>query len=124
MTAFTELELAALHSMFSETPELSAELERQLASARVTKRDNSGGGFFTDIAVSDGVPPANSPKVLGYETSARVEGLEWGLGFVLFMENGRLHMLEGYALGPESTAALDLTDLKFEIYRQPVTRIG
>jgi len=124
MTAFTDLELAALHSIFSETPDLIVDLEQQLASASVTKRENSGGGFFTDIAVSDDVPSANSPKVLGYETSARVEGLEQGLGFVLFMENGRLHMLEGYAWGPESTAALDLTDLTFEIYKQPVTRLG
>ena len=66
----------------------------------------------------------DGPKVLGLETSARVEGLEWGLGFVLFMENGRLHLLEGYAWGPENTAPLDLTRLKFEISRQQVTRTG
>ena len=122
MAAFTELELAALHSIFSETPDLTEGLERQLASAHVTERENSGGGFFTTIAVADDVPPVSSPKVLGYETNARVDGLEYGFGFVLFMENGRLHFLEGYAYGPENTAPLDLESLKFEIYKQtPVT---
>jgi hypothetical protein len=42
-----------------------------------------------------------------------------GLGFVLFMENGRLHLLEGYAVGPESTAALNLENLTFSIRKTP-----
>lgn len=57
MTAFTELELAALHSMFSEIPELAAKLERQLSVATATKRENTGVGLFTSIAV----PPTASP---------------------------------------------------------------
>ena len=89
MTAFTELELAALRSIFSETPELASALEGQLAVATVTERENSGGGFFTTIVVSDDAPRVSCPKVLGYETQARVTGLEHGLGFVLFMEDGR-----------------------------------
>jgi hypothetical protein len=39
--AFTELEGAALRSIFSETPELAAGLEQQLAAATVTERENS-----------------------------------------------------------------------------------
>lgn len=124
MTRFTELELAALHSIFSETPELRAGLERQLAAAAATERENSGGGFFTSIAVGDDAPAVSSPEVLGYATSARVAGLEDGFGFVLFMKHGRLHLLEGFAWGPESTAALDLSDLQFEVYRQPINRVG
>jgi hypothetical protein len=124
MTTFTDLELAALHSIFSETPELAAGLERQLVVATVAKRENSGGGFFTTIAVADDVPRVSSPKVLGYETQARVAGLEHGLGFVLFMEDGRLHLLEGFAWGPESTTALDLPALNFEVYKQAIQRIS
>jgi hypothetical protein len=124
MTAFTDLELAALKSIFSETPELASELERQLTAATVVERENNGGGFFTTISVAPDAPKASSPKVLGYETQARVAGLEYGLGFVLFMEDGRLHLLEGYAWGPESTAGFDLTDLKFEVYKEPIQRIS
>jgi hypothetical protein len=88
MITFTELELAALHSIFSETPELASGLERQLEGATVTKRVNSGGGFFTTITVADDALPVSSPRVLGRQTQARVVGLEHGLGFVLFVENG------------------------------------
>lgn len=124
MMAFTPLELAVLHSIFSETPEMAYALERQLAVATVKERENSGGGFFTTISVANDAPIASSPKVLGYETQARVAGLVNGLGFVLFMEDGRLHLLEGFAWGPESTAALDLTAVEFNVYKEPIQRVS
>ena len=88
--------------------------------ATATKRENTGCGFFTTIAVSADGPQVNAPSVLGYETHARVLGLEHGLGFVLFMREGRMHLLEGYAWGPESTALLDLFGLTFEIFNAPI----
>jgi hypothetical protein len=124
MTAFTELELAALHSIFSETPELAPELERQLTVAMVSERENSGAGFFTTIAIPDDAARVSGPRVLGYETQARVAGLEHGLGFVLVVRDGRLDLLEGYCRGPETTAALDLTALTFEVFREPAQRAG
>jgi hypothetical protein len=120
MTDFTAMETAALHAIFAETPALCMELQRQLRHAMVTKRENSGGGFFSEIAVSKDAPRVKCPNVLGYATHARVEGLEHGLGFVLFMKDGKLHLLEGYAWGAESTASLDLRSLSFEIFHQPI----
>lgn len=122
MTAFTELELAALHSIFSETPELAPELERQLAVATVRERENSGAGFFTTISIPDDSVRVGAPRVLGYETQARVPSLEHGLGFVLLVRDGRLDLLEGFCQGPETTATLDLTALTFETFREPVQR--
>jgi hypothetical protein len=94
-------------------------LEQQLEKAVVTNRENTGGGFLTTIVTSEGAPQVNTPKVLGNETYARVEGMTCGLGFVLFMENGRLHLLDGYALGGESTAHLELEKLTSSITRTP-----
>ncbi|ETA72347.1 MULTISPECIES: hypothetical protein [Mesorhizobium] len=119
MTAFTALEIAALHSIFSETPKLTSALERQLTLATVTKRQNSGVGFFTSIAVADDVPlVSNSSRVLGNETQAHVAGLELGFGFVLFLEDGKLDLLEGFNWGSESTASLDLAAVTFEVYKR------
>jgi hypothetical protein len=120
--AFTELEGAALRSIFCETPELAAGLERQLAAATVTERENSGAGFFTTIKVPAGPPRVESPKVLGYGTHAHIKGMEYGLGFVLFIKDGALHTLEGYALAG-STSELDLADLRFEIFRVPQNQV-
>jgi hypothetical protein len=124
MITFTDMETAALWAIFAETPAVSSLLQRQMDRATVTKRENTGGGFFTYIAVPEDAQPAECPKVLGYATHARVEGLEDGLGFVLFMEDGKLHLLEGYAQGPESTSALDLKTLRFEIFHEPIERLG
>jgi hypothetical protein len=119
MSSFTELEEAALHAIFAETPALAPMLEQQLEKAAVANRENTGAGFFTTIVTSEGVPQVNTPRVLGNETYARIEGLTYGLGFVLFMENGRLHLLEGHELGGESTARLELEKLTFAITRTP-----
>ncbi len=122
MPTFTALEVAAFHSIFSETPDLAQGLQRQLDAASVIERENSGAGFFTHIAVPDEVLRVNSSRVLGYETHARVAELEYGLGFVLFMKDGRLDMLEGYAFGSESTVTLDLATGNFEVYKAVVQR--
>ena len=119
MSSFTKLEEAALHAIFAETPELTPVLEQQFGVAATTNRENTGGGFFTTITVPENAPRVSSSRVLGFETYARVEGLTHGLGFVLFMEHGRLHLLEGYAVGPESTAALNLENLTFSIRKTP-----
>ena len=124
MTEFTDLEVAALRAIFSETPELAQALGRQLDASVVTKREDSGGGFFTTMSVAHDAPAVDSPSVLGDATHARVDSLAHGLGFVLFMQAGRLHMLERFAYGPESTHDLDLAALQFEIYHQPVQRLG
>jgi hypothetical protein len=124
MTAFTQLELAALKSMFSETPELAPQLERQLSAATVTNRENTGVGFFASISVPRTADQIARSEPLGGETHARVPGIEHGLGFVLFFDAGRLGTLEGFTYGSESTASLDLTKVAFEIVRVPVNRVG
>ena len=124
MTKFTDLEMAALRAIFLETPELAPALERQLEASVVTERENSGGGFFTTMKGAGDTFAVNSPSVLGYATQARIGGLEHGFGFVLFIKDGMLHMLEGFAWASESTYDLDLAALQFEIYNQPVQRLG
>ena len=119
MSDFTKLEEAALHAIFAETPELASILEQQLAQAAVINRENTGVGFFTTILVADDVPQANGPQILGQTTYAGVEELAHGLGFILFFEHCRLHLLEGYSVGGESTAPLNLADLSFAITDWP-----
>lgn len=115
MSDFTRLELAVLRSIFVETPQYADGLAAQLAGASVAERENTGGGFFTTISVATAIPRVSSPRMLGHEIYASVEGLADGMGFVLFMEDGYLNLLEGYAFGYENTALLDLTSVKFTI---------
>ena len=119
MAGFTRLEEAARHAIFAESPGLAPMLEQQFERASVISRENTGAGRFTTIGTSGDVPQVDTSRVLGHETYARVEGLAYCLGFVLFLEKGRLHLLEGYDLGGDSTARLDLEDLAFVITGDP-----
>ncbi len=122
--AFSELELAALRAIFAETPALAGALETQLRSSVVIRRENSGAGFFTTIAVVDHAPLVIAPPVLGDATHARVDGLSQGLGLILHLKAGRMHELEGFCWGPDSTRDLDLTSSRFAIYHQPAGSIS
>jgi hypothetical protein len=117
---FTPLEKAALISILNETPQYADGLRHQLDIAVVTVRENTGGGFLTTIKVEASAEKVECPRVLGYQTHARVAGLEYGLGFVLFIDGGWLQMLEGYACGGEDTTSLPLSALTFEIYKTPL----
>ena len=118
------MEIAALRAIFLETPELFPALERQFEASTVIDRLNSGGGFLTTIAVADNAPSVIGTPTLGYATHARVDGLKHGFGFVLFMQRGRLHQLDGFTWAGESTHDLDLDALQFELYHQPIDVIS
>jgi hypothetical protein len=115
MSGFTKLEEAALHAIFAEIPEFTAELEHQFEKAAVVERENDGRGFYTTIHVAEGASRLDCPGILGLVTHARVDGLINGLGFALIMKDGRLHLLDGYAVGPEDTTPLNFEDVGFEI---------
>lgn len=113
-SGFTRLELAALHAIFAETPDFTDSLATQLASATVTDRENTGHGFFTSIEVGVDAPRVAAGN-LGKTTHAKVAGLDPGMGFVLFLKEGLIKTLEGYAFSPDDTTSLDLADLEFSI---------
>ena len=87
---FTDLERAALHSLFAEEPELAPHLESQLSVATVTSRENTGVGFFTTISVPPTAVGIDRREPLSGKTHARIPGVESGLGFVLFLNEGRI----------------------------------
>jgi len=119
VTTFNALEWAALRAIFAETPELAPLLTAQAEQATVTKRENTGGGFFTDISVAGDWEPIRSKSPLGDNVFARVEGLEHGLGLLVFLEEGRLHLLEGYSVAGEDTQPLAFESVAFEITDTP-----
>jgi hypothetical protein len=118
MSNFTELERAVLHAIFSETPEIQDALERQFEAAEVVERENTGVGFFTQIVVRADVPRVSSQSPLGREVGAKVDGLDHGMGFILFMKEGRMQTLEGFTYS-DSTTELNFEALNFEVLRTP-----
>ena len=114
MPHFTRLEQAVLDEICKRSRERPA-LEHQLATARVSRRKNTGDGFFTYFAVDRSGPPLTGPwRVLG-NVAVTIEGFERPLLVALFMsKDGYAHMLEA-TTAAESTAGIDLSAVRFEI---------
>lgn len=79
-----------------ENPELEL-LRQQYRASQVKSRELTGCGFFTYFAVDKSVasPIGHTNLQLG-DVDAVIPNLEHGAGFVLFIENGYLDVLEGF----------------------------
>jgi hypothetical protein len=95
MMDLSELEHAVLTKLLAGEHPLLDLLRRQLAKCRVTQRELTGHGFFAHLDVGDVLPVADM-KVILDDVVAEIEGMPEGAGFVLYVEHGRLSMLEGY----------------------------
>lgn len=77
-------------------------LREQLNAAIVTDRKNTGSGFYVNFLV-----PSNAPRISAnpsFEISNVVGKLNGGkldVGFVLFVKDGGVSMLEGFTYGSE-----------------------
>jgi len=112
-SALYDLERAAIGRFAVTHPEIAEMLGHQLERAVVTERWNTGVGFFTSIAVSQ---PCTRIETLDTVSSSvyrfTVEGLELGMGFVVYIEDGYLDGLEGFAeIG--STTDIDFATVGF-----------
>jgi hypothetical protein len=87
-------------------------LREQYENAEVISRERTGVGFYTKWSV-----PANLPRLprrpnfkLG-QVSGSAANVRHGVGFVLFIKDGAIHMLEGYTFDeqwPERLEGLKL----------------
>jgi hypothetical protein len=98
------LERAVIEALVSRDEPGYDELRQQLVSCRVRSRRMTGVGFYTTLEVDPSAPPASASvgNPLGQgrgfpdDVSADLEGLQHGAGFVLWLADRRLEMLEGF----------------------------
>ena len=74
-------------------------LREQYAHSKPKKRDCSEHGCFTYFSVSEGVRVLDRQDLQFGDVTARVEGLENGIGFILFITSGKIDFLESYTYG-------------------------
>jgi hypothetical protein len=75
-----------------------ATLREQLAVASIANREFTGVGFFTNFQVPNTARRlSNLQRLVIGDLHSEVAGSEHGVGFLLFVDDGRLHFLEGFA---------------------------
>jgi len=115
MLHLTALERAVLEDICRQQADERGVLESQLATATVTRRENTAEGFFTYFAVDRNGPPVTSRwRILG-NVAATIVGFERPLLLALFMDNdGYVQMLEATAAG-DSTVGVDFSTVQFNL---------
>jgi hypothetical protein len=111
MEVLSSLEQAVLDAIALQVPQVADALSGQLGKVRVTARKNTGVGFYTTLDVSHRSPIEDVASPLG-DVGATVVGLQDGMGFLLWLRNGRIHELEGYSY-EESTSDIDFERVAF-----------
>lgn len=97
MRGLEPLEAAVIEKLLSgEHPALQG-LRRQLSHLSVASRRYSGTGFFTEFALEPEAVAVSLPNRIRFgDVEATIRGVAHGAGFVLYIDDGRLYLLEGY----------------------------
>ena len=119
MNELSTLERSALNAILDELGEGRTEIEDQVLSASVVARENTGGGFFTELALKGEVPVHLQNRRLGENVWIAIKGMRHGLGMILHLWKDKMLLLEGYAVGPENTLPIDFEQTIFEIATEP-----
>lgn len=112
MMTVTELESAVLEKLLAGEHPLLEKLRAQLAFCRVKRRNMTGHGFYTYFDVGD-APSAGDLNLHFGDVVAAIEGMADGAGFELYIENGRLSMLEGYGYDDPWPSAIAKFSLRY-----------
>ena len=76
---------------------------RQFAHCIVVEREFTGAGFFTTFDVQDTVAPLEPrSRIVLDDVCADVDGLDYGCGFILFVDDGLIGMLECHLWGDDA----------------------
>lgn len=113
MNNLSTLEKQVLEMLLRGEDEVLTILRRQAQRLQVSSREKTGVGFYTNFLVSPDVlrVPGNLTFKLG-DVNGAADNVSHGLGFLLYVKDGALSMLEGYTYDepwPEEIRGLVLT---------------
>lgn len=111
----TPFEAAVLQKLLHGEHPVLAALREQVPAVSVATREETGAGFFTRFTLPDEIvrAPTSSEHLRIGDVEATVDGLSHGAGFLLYVEHGVLHMLEGYSYEESWPASIDRFSLEY-----------
>ena len=115
MKKLTDLERRVLEMLLNGGHPLLTLLRRQVEHASVKSRQLTGVGFFTDFKIPEKLRITGSPSFQLTDVIGSAKNVKEGVGFVLFVTDGLLSMLEGYTYNepwPTELQSLELMYLK------------
>ena len=97
-----EFENLIISDIITQYPEYSDCIEKQYRSAKVTKRTNTGRGFFTDYEITDKDSRIDgSPDLMLGKHQWNLNGLKYGSDYILWVKEGLITCLESFCYGED-----------------------
>jgi hypothetical protein len=117
----SRLEKEALAMLASGDDPRFAVLRQQLTVCEVVRREFTGVGFFTHLAVPPSAPrlPIGADKASIGGVNAEVPNMQRGIGFVLFITDGVLDTLEAFTYDEPWPDDLKDFDLRYFMGEHP-----
>lgn len=101
--SFTKFEKDILGKLLQGEDVVLAVLRKQYKQASVKSREETGYGFFLKFSLPLDIIPLTEqfqnvkPDFCFGDVGAKIKGIQHGAGFLLWIKNGKLLMLEGYS---------------------------
>jgi hypothetical protein len=102
MSELTKLEQAVMGKLLAGRDAALGVLRAQLEKISGAERQETGVGFFLTFRFDDpNVVRLGNDKLTFGDVVAEIPGVKGGVGFLLYVQDGLLHRLEGYTFGGE-----------------------
>ena len=107
------IEEAVLTKLLTGNLPLLIQLQQQLEGCSVATRDLTGFGFYSTLDVPENIP--RTPGLNGKfgDVIGEIPGLPSGAGFLLYVKDGVLDMLEGYSYDEPWPQSIEDFNLKY-----------
>lgn len=112
MRSLWPIERAVLEAAAHDYQGSASILREQIATAQIADFENTGVGFFSTVRVSPEAPRLPDKSPLDAATGSI--GIEHA-GFLVFLEDGYVSLIEGYTCGDGSTVGLDFESVDFDM---------
>ncbi len=116
MSNLTKLEKEVLKMLLDGDDDVLVNLKSQLDLVSVKDREMSGAGFFTNFLVPQSCKTStinSSSEFRIGDVHAEIDGLDFGAGFLLYVEDGAMQMLEAFSYDEPWPAATDSFKLTY-----------
>jgi len=111
-----EFEKKVMEMLLAGEEEVFVRMREQYSLATIASREFTGAGFFTHFSISGYEDLCLDRKTISFgDVDGQVDGQDGAVGFVLFVRDGYISMLEGYTCAVVSwPGSYDRIDLSYD----------
>ena len=115
MEGLNKFENAVLAKLLAGDHPLLADLRSQAERVRLASREYTGAGLYCTFEAPPDMPLLAQHLDFHFgDVDAKIDGLKYGAGFVVFIRGGRLDTLEGYCYDEPWPEVIDDFELSYQ----------